>query len=236
MMIAPTYELESGRARASRAASGASPEALRVAESDGDAPSQAREARALPSSSSTRYARHRLPHFERPWTKYAIAFSTEKRVVLEPSERDLVMQSLLLGRQRLQYELYTACVMPDHVHLLLEPQVRRNDEKGAAVFWSLGKILHGIRSGSAHRINKLRQSFGRVWEEDYFDRYIRSESDLHEKFHYICQNPWSSEVVQSDEDYPWLWTPESQGSEPSSPGRACASRAASGASPDALRA
>jgi REP element-mobilizing transposase RayT len=143
------------------------------------------------------------------------------------------MQSLLLGRQRLQYELYAACVMPDHVHFLLEPQIRCNDEKGGAVFWSLGKILHGIRSGSAHRINKIRQSFGRVWEEDYFDRYIRSESDLHEKFHYIVQNPWRCGVISSNEDYHWLWTPESQRSEASNPGRARASRAASGASPDA---
>ena len=234
MMFAATYELDSGRARASRASSGASPDASRIAESNGEAPSLARDARALPSATSTRYARHRLPHFERPRTKYAIAFSTEKRVVLVPGERDLVMESVLLGRQRLQHELYAACVMPDHVHLLLEPQVRCNDEKGGAVFWSLGKILNGIRSGSARRINKFRQSFGRVWEEDYFDRYVRSESDLHEKFHYICQNPSRSCAVQSNEDYPWLWTPEIDLSAPSEPGSARASRAASGASPDAL--
>jgi threonyl-tRNA synthetase len=37
---------------------------------------------------------------------------------------------------------------------------------------------------------------------------IRSDSDLEEKFHYICRNPWESGVAKQDEDYPWLWTPE----------------------------
>ncbi|HEY4282901.1 MAG TPA: transposase [Chthoniobacterales bacterium] len=156
-----------------------------------------------------RYNKRRLPHFERPWSKYAIAFSTCSRRLLEPPERDLVLQSVLYPYEHNHIELYAACVMPDHVHLLFEPQPKDQDTEGATIFWSLAEILHGIKSATAHRINKLRRATGTVWEGESFDRLIRSESDLHEKFEYICRNPWQAGVAEPDEDYPWLWTRES---------------------------
>jgi REP element-mobilizing transposase RayT len=176
----------SGSARASRALSGASPE----------------------SPEEIRYSKRRLPHFERPWAKYAVAFATLRRRKLAPEERDIVLRSICYGHERLQYELYVACVMPDHVHLLLEPQVKDITENGESIFWSLSEILHGIKSSTAHRIAKLRGEPGPVWDRESFDRLIRSESDLEEKFSYICRNPWDSRLVDANTDYPWLWTQE----------------------------
>ncbi len=69
------------------------------------------------------------------------------------------------------------------------------------------EILHGIKSSTAHRIDKARGTHGPVWEKESFDRLIRSESDLQEKFEYICRNPWDSGVAGQGEEYPWLWTP-----------------------------
>jgi putative transposase len=175
-----------GSARASRVLSSASPE----------------------RSEQIRYSKRRLSHFERPWEKYAVAFSTYERRLLSADERELVLRSILYGYEHLQYELYVACVMPDHVHLLFEPQVQDERNNGEAIFWSLSEILHGIKSSTAHRINKLRSETGLVWDKESFDRLIRSESDLKEKFSYICRNPWDSSVVDSNEDYPWLWTEE----------------------------
>jgi REP element-mobilizing transposase RayT len=175
-----------GSARASRAFSGASPE----------------------SSEQVRYSKRRLPHFERPWAKYAVAFSTYERRPLLTQERDVVLRSLTHRHERLQYELYVACVMPDHVHLLFEPQTKDQTGTGETIFWSLAEILHGIKSSTAHRIAKLRGEPGPVWQRESFDREIRSKSDLHEKFSYICRNPWDSAMVDANADYPWLWTQE----------------------------
>jgi REP element-mobilizing transposase RayT len=95
--------------------------------------------------------------------------------------------------------------MPDHVHLLFEPQIKDEGGSGESIFWSLTDILHGIKSSTAHRINKLRGETGPVWNRESFDRLIRSESDLEEKFLYICGNPWNSNIIDPNEDYPWLW-------------------------------
>ena len=185
VQVSPRVEpLLPGSARASRAVSGASPE-----------------------TATARYSKRRLPHFERPWEKYAVAFSTCSRVQLSPAERDIVLASVVFAHQHKQYELYVSCVMPDHVHLLFEPQPKDVDSNGATIFWSLGVILHGIKSSTAHRINKARACAGAIWEKESFDRLIRSERDLQEKYSYICGNPWQSGVVSSNEDYQWLWTP-----------------------------
>ena len=174
-----------GSARASRAVSGASPE----------------------TSSGTYYSKRHLPHFERPWGKYAVAFSTHERKKLTLGERDIVLRSAVHSHEHRQCELYVACVMPDHVHLLFEPQIK-GDEDGKTFFWSLSEILHGIKSSTAHQINKACGKRGPIWEKESFDRLIRSETDLQEKFVYICRNPWDSNVAGQNEGYPWLWTQE----------------------------
>ncbi len=126
------------------------------------------------------YFKRRLPHFERPWGKYALTFSTHERHLLSDPERDIVLDCLKYPHQQGKYLLYVACVMPDHVHLLFEPQVKGNDPAGNPVFHSLAEILQSIKSVSAHRINKLRGAEGPVWDKESFDRLIRSESDLQE--------------------------------------------------------
>jgi REP element-mobilizing transposase RayT len=98
--------------------------------------------------------------------------------------------------------------MPDHVHLLIEPQIRDQGISGQSIFWSLTDILRGIKSATAHRIAKSRAMRGSVWEKESFDRLIRSETDLREKFNYICRNPWDSGLVRPNENYQWLWTPD----------------------------
>ncbi len=171
----------------------------------GEAPAATREARALPGA---HYAKRRLPHFERAWGKYAVTFTTRERRPLTPEERDLVLKSILYGHEHNQYELYAACVLPDHVHLLFEPQIKENDAQGNPVFFSLSEIIQAIKSSTAHRINKLREIKGEaVWEKEWFDRLIRSDKDLDEKFQYICRNPWDAGIVDDAADYPWLWTP-----------------------------
>src|SRR5207248_8306431 len=45
-----------------------------------------------------------------------------------------------------------------------------------------------------------------VWEKESFDRLMRSDSDVGEKYLYICRNAWKDYVADQTEDYEWLWT------------------------------
>src|ERR1041384_1401783 len=159
------------------------------------------------------YYRRRLPHFERPWAKYMVTFSTRQQRQLSPAARDIVLNSLLFGHEQRRYEMYAACVMPDHVHFLFEPQIKEQDKDGKPVFWPLTELLHSIKSFTAHEINKAEETTGQVWENESFDRLIRGDSDLEEKFHYICRNPWDNGVVPKTDPYRWLWTPDAAAEE-----------------------
>src|ERR1044071_4330456 len=67
-----------------------------------------------------------------------------------------------------------------------------------------------MKSFSAHAINKIEKQKGAVWEKERFDRYVRSDRDLEEKFHYITRNPWDSGVAGQREDYFWVWTQDDE--------------------------
>jgi len=59
-----------------------------------------------------------------------VTFSTRQHRQLAPAERDIVLESILYAHNHRQYQLYAACVMPDHVHLLFEPQIKEQDKEG----------------------------------------------------------------------------------------------------------
>ncbi len=170
-----------------------------------------RSAQESPAIAESKYSRRNLPHFERPWAKYMVTFATHERHQLAAAERDLVLKSILYAQDHRQCQIYAACVMPDHVHLLLEPQIKEQDKDDKPVFWSLSEILQGIKSASAHNINQVTGQKGHVWEKESMDRLIRGPADLEEKFHYICRNPWRGGVVSETDNYPWLWTPDNSG-------------------------
>jgi len=174
-------------------------------------PGSARVSRAasgvpLDAPQDVRYTKRRLPHFERPWGKYHITFSTRDRRPLTEPARRIVLESLVHGHRTGRYCLFAAAVMPDHVHVLLEPQPKEGTPEGGTVFHNLSEILHSVKSFTAHEINKLAGSTGPVWEKESFDTLIRSEADLHEKYRYVVDNPRSAGLVRPDGTYPFLWT------------------------------
>jgi RecG-like helicase/REP element-mobilizing transposase RayT len=179
-----------------------------------------------------RYSERRLPHFEKPWAIYAVTIETRLRRCLSPEARGIVLDALQYFHNK-RYELFAACVMPDHVHFLIQPWPKDapRDEK-EIVFWPLSELLHSIKSFFSHAINKAKGKQGAVWEKERFDRYVRSDRDLVEKFQYIVRNPWDAGVVKASEDYPWIWTQEDGAHKESPPRRdaatstreACATR------------
>ena len=180
---------------------------------DGVAPS--RHSSDIESAVAARYSHRRLPHFEKPWAIYAVTIGTKSHRSLSPSARTIVLDALRHFHNK-RYELFAACVMRDHVHVLMQPWPKENDEAGNVIFWPLGDLLHSVKSFSAHEINGREGKKGAVWETESFDRYVRSDRDLEEKFQYILRSPWEAGVAGENKDYPWLWTQEDESRKKSS--------------------
>ncbi len=157
-----------------------------------------------PHEKATYRKHHRLPHFEKPWAIYALTFTTVEHRILSPEARTIVLNALLHFHNT-RYELFAAVVMPDHVHLLFQPWIKEQNEQGENVFWPLCELMHSIKSFTAKEINALESTAGAIWQTETFDRYVRGDRDLEEKFHYIAANPDREELVDSEKGYPWLW-------------------------------
>ncbi|MBI3886182.1 MAG: transposase [Opitutae bacterium] len=77
------------------------------------------------------------------------------------------------------YALGAFVVMPNHAHVLVQPLAPA----------TLTSVVHSWKSYSAHELQRQAGIRGRVWQEESFDRIVRSETELR-KFHdYIVANP-----------------------------------------------
>ncbi len=161
------------------------------------------------STSGAHYSPRRLPHFEKPWAIYAVTITTAHRRGLGPEARNIVLNAWRHFHNT-RYELFAICVMPDHVHALFQPWPKNEASREETKFWSLAELMRSLKSFTARDINRAEEKVGPVWEKETFDRYIRSDRDLVEKFHYILRNPWDAGVAKQNEEYPWIWTAEDE--------------------------
>jgi primosomal protein N' len=148
--------------------------------------------------------RRLLPHFEIPGHTYHVTWQTHNKLALSPEARAKTLEACHFWHGK-KFKCLAVCVMPDYVHLLAQPlPIQEAGQEGAH---SLSEILHSIKSFSAHEVNKVMHRSGPVWQQESFDRMIRSESDLHEKWNYIWNNPRALGLVGPAEEYPYIWTP-----------------------------
>jgi REP element-mobilizing transposase RayT len=81
-------------------------------------------------------------------------------------------------RVRGLYGLVAFVVMPNHVHLLIEPGT------------SAPKITQFLKGVSAKRANELLGRTGNpFWQDESFDRWVRSDQERHNIIRYIEFNP-----------------------------------------------
>ena len=154
----------------------------------------------MPSPPLTKFRyRRRLPHLQKDDSPLFVTFCTGPGIPLPGNARDLVLEHCLREDNR-RIHLYAVVVMPDHVHLLFHPL---KDNHGWA--FPLVDIMQCMKGATAHRVNKLLQRSGLVWQEESFDHVLRSDESLKEKAEYIRQNPVRRGLVKRPEDYRWLW-------------------------------
>lgn len=91
-----------------------------------------------------------------------------------------------------KYRLLAWCIMPNHIHALIE-------------LWQtpMGEILNSWKGYTSKQANRALGRTGTFWEEDYFDHYIRDEKHFWEVVRYIENNPVKAHLVRAPEDWPW---------------------------------
>ena len=95
-------------------------------------------------------------------------------------------------RQRRFYCLHAWVVMPNHVHLLLQP-------------WQAPPvILRWLKGSTAREANRILGRTGRpFWQDETFDHWVRQEGERRKIIRYIEWNPVTAGLARYIAEWPW---------------------------------
>lgn len=89
-----------------------------------------------------------------------------------------------------RYRLLEWVVMPNHVHVLVQPHSM-----------TLDRIVQSWKRYSARQIHERLGRRGPFWARDYFDRHIRDQSHFDRARAYIRNNPVKAGLCATPEDW-----------------------------------
>ena len=91
-----------------------------------------------------------------------------------------------------RYKLLEYVVMPNHVHLLVYPQLDPTESL---------HLLKGITARYANRI--LARTGWPFWQDETFDHWVRHVGQLAKIREYIASDPVRCGLAARAQDYPW---------------------------------
>ena len=120
----------------------------------------------------------------------------------EPGMAQMIADALThFAGQR--YHLHAWCVMPNHVHVLVEPLAGNR----------LIDVVQSWKSFTAKAANKLRGRTGPFWQPEYYDHLIRDDEDYRHAVSYIEGNPLKAGL----HGWRWVSSRATQAGSPTSP-------------------
>jgi putative transposase len=104
-----------------------------------------------------------------------------------------IMEDALLYFDGNRYRILAWCIMPNHVHVIIEIWAE----------YPLADIMHSWKSYISHQANKVLQRSGEFWFREYYDRFIRNEEHFANAVAYVENNPVKAGLANSKEEWRW---------------------------------
>jgi len=105
------------------------------------------------------------------------------------------LDSLERVSSKLGWQVHCACFMPDHVHMFLSPMNEREQD--------LSLFIQHWKSSVTQKLHALNIP-GAIWQAEFFDRLLRSNERLTDKWNYVRMNPVRQGLCSDPEAFPFL--------------------------------
>jgi putative transposase len=112
---------------------------------------------------------------------------------LRNAEIAALTQETLLHFDGERYRLLAWCIMPNHVHVVVETLEGH----------TFSDVVKSWKSFTSRQANSRLGRTGAFWKPDYFDRYMRNEDHLMRTIEYVENNPVKAGLVDKAVDWPW---------------------------------
>lgn len=144
--------------------------------------------------------KHRLPaaEYRRIGSIWSLTLVVKRRqkVFAVPKVAAEALEVLLALATAKRTPLHAACIMPDHVHLIVSP----SPECSVLTFVARFKQLTWKHA----RARGLRRSF---WQRSFWDRGVRHDAQREREVIYVMQNPVRAGMVGTILDHPYSFAP-----------------------------
>ena len=97
------------------------------------------------------------------------------------------------AQQRIELDLFAACMMPNHFHLVVRPKSRID----------IGRWMHWLQTTHSHRYHLGHGTSGRVWQGPYKAFPIEQDGHLLTVLRYVERNPVRAGLVERARDWKW---------------------------------
>jgi putative transposase len=118
--------------------------------------------------------------------------NNRQRVFFEENDYILYLKRIEEYARKFQISIHAYCLMPNHVHFILEPE----DKK------SIGKMFQGVNTRYVKYINKKTSNCGHIWQGRYYSCILQG-THIHQAIRYVEQNPVRADMVRRARDYAW---------------------------------
>jgi REP element-mobilizing transposase RayT len=135
------------------------------------------------------------------------------KIFVLPSFIIPIIDSLNYYRYQYSCRIIGYVIMPDHIHLLLFPQIEQAITDFMRDFkrFTSGRITRQAKvEGKKEWLNRFEQAGSeteraeyKVWQDSFWEQMIYSESFLKQKLDYIHLNPVRAGIVETSADYPY---------------------------------
>lgn len=107
-----------------------------------------------------------------------------------------------------RYALMAYCIMPNHVHLLIDTRGYKIDvsHRGTTAHYPLSDMLKQLKGRSSHLANQALKRSRMFWQHESYDHVVRDSKELERIHWYILNNPVKAGLVTQWQDWPYSWS------------------------------
>jgi putative transposase len=125
---------------------------------------------------------------------HIITRGNQKQCVFrESSDYEKYLYLLQKYKQRFKAKLYCFCLMPNHIHLLMDIPKKT----------SLNKLMRGLNLSYTLYFNEKYNVVGHLWQDRFKSKVIQKDNYLLQCIDYIENNPIRASLVTQIDIYHW---------------------------------
>lgn len=134
----------------------------------------------------------RRPRLHAPGVLYHVIVRGNQRqkTFLSPGDYQIYLEKIAQYRRKYDVTIYAFCLMPNHVHLLLECSKT-----------PLGKFMQGLQQSYTQYYNRMYKKTGHLFQGRYKAILCQKDAYLLELVRYIHLNPVRSKLAKTPQGY-----------------------------------